>query len=255
MHATDSTTQAATANVKPEHGSAHESPPTFVSTASRSLIMYSAALHACSCIPHIHLCLAQTHQLDIWAACFFLAIFAYLSFFLRVWLFCRFCRRQGAHVCCAHIPVFAHAVGGFELYNHLFCTLRYALSVCLCGGMDGWDVVVWRCGEQSLPEKKQRGSYGISEGGVFLVPIWPLCGILRFYDCDSRAFSLRLSFVEDVMGGVEFGGGTGLDWMDLDSQPFLRGSNDVPQHSFLLSFKGVVQSMLTVRESVMNVSR
>lgn len=114
---------------------------------------------------------------------------------------------------------------------------------------------MWRCGEQSLPEKKQRGSYGISEGGVFLVPIWPLCGILRFYDCDSRAFSLRLSFVEDVMGGVEFGGGTGLDWMDLDSQPFLRGSNDVPQHSFLLSFKGVVQSMLTVRESVMNVSR
>ena len=134
-------------------------------------------------------------------------------FFLRVWLFCRFFRRQGAHVCFAHIPVFSHAVGGFELYNHLFCTLRYALSVCLCGGMDGWDVVVWRCGEQSLPEKKQRGSYGISEGGVFLVPIWPLCGILRFYDCDSRAFSLRLSFVEDVMGGVEFGGGTGLDWM------------------------------------------
>ena len=149
MHATDSTTQAATANVKPEHGSAHESPPSFVSTASRSLIMYSAALHACSCIPHIHLRLAQNHQLDMWAACsFFPVILSFFGLFLRVWVFCRFCRRQGAHVCCAHIPVFAHAVGGFELYNHIFCTLQYALSVCvcLCGWMDGWMDGMWWCG-------------------------------------------------------------------------------------------------------------
>ena len=120
-HATVSTTQAATASVKPEHGSAYESPPSFVSTAPRSLIMYSAALHACSCIPHIHLRLAQTHQLDIWAACFFLAIFAYLSFFFARLAFWSILSASWGTRSVVRIspPVLAHAVGGFELHNHL----------------------------------------------------------------------------------------------------------------------------------------
>lgn len=146
MHATDSTTQAATANVKPEHGSAHESPPTFVSTASRSLIMYSAALHACSCIPHIHLRLAQNHQLDIWAACFFSG-----HFYLPVFFFF-FCA-SGFFVDSVGVKEHTFVVRISPSLLTLSAGLSYiitffvhygmpCLSVCVEGWMDG----MWWCG-------------------------------------------------------------------------------------------------------------
>ena len=96
---------------------------------------------------------------------------------------------MGHTFCCAHIPpVLAHAVGGFELHNHLLFV--HVCMFCLGGGLEGGDRGVGWGGEQSLHEKKQRGSLGSVEVEVgrvvcsFWVPIWPLCGILRFYDCD-----------------------------------------------------------------------